>query len=273
MKTIIAPTDFSNVSLNAVNYAADLAAAINAELILVNVVQIPVTVSELPLTEFEYDEMTEEAEQELAVITNQLYLRTKNKIKIHSKMVVGSVGHELEEICKRRKPFAVVMGTKGAGAAERFFIGSNTIFAVNKLEYPVLVVPQNATFKGIRKILLAFDLKETVPAKPIEFLKQWLQIFKGKLDVINVVDSGRIKPGTLPAEIALQDLLPEFQPAFHYINGEDVEDGVYRFVEENHPNLLVIIPREHGIFSGLFHKSKSKPFILHPHIPVLAVSE
>jgi len=34
MKTIIAPTDFSAVSLNAVNYAADMAQDINAELIL-----------------------------------------------------------------------------------------------------------------------------------------------------------------------------------------------------------------------------------------------
>jgi nucleotide-binding universal stress UspA family protein len=48
MRTIIAPTDFSAVSLNAVNYAADLAVAINAELILLHVVQIPITVSEIP---------------------------------------------------------------------------------------------------------------------------------------------------------------------------------------------------------------------------------
>jgi len=45
MRTIVAPTVFSSVSINALNYAADLAAAIEADLILLHVVQIPITVS------------------------------------------------------------------------------------------------------------------------------------------------------------------------------------------------------------------------------------
>ena len=52
MKTIIAPTDFSAVSLNAMNYAADLAVAIDAKLLLVNIVPLPVTSSvEVTITE------------------------------------------------------------------------------------------------------------------------------------------------------------------------------------------------------------------------------
>ena len=45
MRTIVAPTVFSSVSIYALNYAADLAAAIEADLILLHVVQIPITVS------------------------------------------------------------------------------------------------------------------------------------------------------------------------------------------------------------------------------------
>ena len=41
MKTILAPTDFSASSINAVNYAADMALAVNAQLILINAVQFP----------------------------------------------------------------------------------------------------------------------------------------------------------------------------------------------------------------------------------------
>ena len=65
MRTIVAPTDFSSVSINALNYAADLAAAIEADLILLHVVQIPITVSEIPFTSVDYEKITEEAEHEL----------------------------------------------------------------------------------------------------------------------------------------------------------------------------------------------------------------
>lgn len=273
MRTIIAPTDFSAVSLNAVNYAADLAVAINAALVLVNVIQIPMTVAEIPLTEFEYEEMTNEAEQELAVLINQLAIRTKNKIRIYSKIMVGSVEHELEEICHVQKPFAVVMATKGAGAAERFFLGSNTIYAVNNLEYPVLVVPHKAVFNGIKKVSLASDLREPVSSKPMEFLKEWLRVFNCKIDVINIIEHGDIKSESVPVSVSLQNLLSEFHPQFYFVPKENVEEGVYQYAKENNADLLVVIPKEHGLFAGLFHKSRSKPFILHPHIPVLAISE
>jgi nucleotide-binding universal stress UspA family protein len=272
MKTIIAPTDFSAVSLNAVNYAADLAVSVNAELVLLTVIQIPLTVAEAPLPEFEYDILIEEGEKELASLVEKLSVRTNNKIKIDSKLSVGSVMHELQETCFIKEPFAVVMATKEASAVERFFLGSNTLFAANTLKYPVLIVPPNAAFAGLKKIALASDLKE-IQLRPVEALKQWLKIFGSKLDVVNVLGGNEPETTTVTASISLENLLPEYNPQFYFITKEKVEKGVYQFMEENKPDLLVVIPKEHGILSGIFHKSNSKPFILRPHIPVLAISE
>ena len=39
MKTLVVPTDFSSVSVNAMNYAVDMAQAINAELVLFHIYQ------------------------------------------------------------------------------------------------------------------------------------------------------------------------------------------------------------------------------------------
>lgn len=273
MRTIIAPTDFSTISLNAVNYAADLAVAIQADLLLLNVVQIPATVSEIPLTEFEYDEMTEEAERELSVMRSQLRLRTRNKINIELRMMVGSVYHELEEICAHKKPLAIVMASKGAGAVERFFVGSNTVYAVNNLKYPVLVVPQNTTFTGIRKIALASDLEDLADSKPIEVVKEWVKMFNSSLDIINVSTATGGSAATVPGSISLLNQLSELQPKFFFIEKDELEEGIYQFLEQQKPDLLMVIPRKHGFFEGLVHKSRTKAFILHPHIPVLAIAE
>ena len=43
MKTIIVPTDFSRISLNAANYAAEMASSINADLSLFHVCLLPIT--------------------------------------------------------------------------------------------------------------------------------------------------------------------------------------------------------------------------------------
>ena len=57
MKTIIVPTDYSPAATNAVNYAADMALAIKADLLLVHVYQIPVAVGDMPLALVSVEEM------------------------------------------------------------------------------------------------------------------------------------------------------------------------------------------------------------------------
>jgi hypothetical protein len=126
---------------------------------------------------------------------------------------------------------------------------------------------------AVRKMALASDLKDIASYKPLEFLKEWARTFRCKLDIINIVEQHKVKPEVVPASISLENLLSEFHPQFYFIEKENVEEGVYEYAEENHPDILVIVLRQHGLVKGLFHKSQSKPFILHPHIPVLAVGE
>jgi len=57
MKTLIVPTDFSPVSINAMNYAADMALNIDASLLLLHVYQIPVTFTEVPVVNISLEEI------------------------------------------------------------------------------------------------------------------------------------------------------------------------------------------------------------------------
>jgi nucleotide-binding universal stress UspA family protein len=49
MKTIIIPTDFSPAAINAMNYAADMAIAINASLLLFHVYSVPISMTDVPV--------------------------------------------------------------------------------------------------------------------------------------------------------------------------------------------------------------------------------
>jgi hypothetical protein len=62
MKTIIAPTDFSPISYNACLYAAKMALDINANLVLLHVMELPLSVAEFPVTEDIFDEISMEEE-------------------------------------------------------------------------------------------------------------------------------------------------------------------------------------------------------------------
>ena len=83
MQTIITPTDFLYILLNAVNYAADMASALNAKLLVLHATELPLS------TTFYNDEI--EIENRLNRLKEELIRRTNNKIKIYSKQVPGII--------------------------------------------------------------------------------------------------------------------------------------------------------------------------------------
>ena len=70
MKIIVAPTDFSTISLNAVNYATDMACILGANLALVHVCPIPVSLSDVPVPPYPFEELISDAERKMEELKN-----------------------------------------------------------------------------------------------------------------------------------------------------------------------------------------------------------
>ena len=143
MKTIIVPTDFSPVAVNAMNYAADLALAVDASLILLHVFQMPVSYNntDIPLPLMDIGELEQINKERIDELKAQLQHVTSGKLNIAAEVKLGDLTDVLKELCATVHPFAVVMGTKGAGFVERLLVGSSTLSAIRHLSSPVLVVP------------------------------------------------------------------------------------------------------------------------------------
>jgi nucleotide-binding universal stress UspA family protein len=275
MRVIIAPTDFSASSLNAVNYATDMASAIHASLALLHVCELPLSYTELPIPGDVVTEMIAEAEKRIEKLRADINAKTGGKIRVYAEIKVGSVVNQLEDYCAPLKPYAVVMSTQGAGAAERFFFGSNTIAVMKRLVWPLIVVPAGAKFTSIKKIGLACDLKKVVETEPVEEVKTLVKEFNATLDVIHVNTDEDINYGSeiIEESGALQEMLDELHPSYHFLNQVEIEDGLSAFAIAHKLDLLIVVPKKHNIIGRLFHKSHSKQLITHAHVPVMAVHE
>ncbi|HTQ28725.1 MAG TPA: universal stress protein [Puia sp.] len=271
MKTIVTPTDFSSSSINAVHYAADLAVSLGAELILLNVVQLPITVSDVPMTESVFEELIDSAREEMDDLEKELASRTAGKIKITKELVAGTVENQLEEICHAKNPFAVVMGMKEGADAGRFLLGSNALYAVKHLRFPVLVVPEHSTFRGIRHMGLACDLQDVAKSIPFSLMEEWLEAFKARLDIIHVCNSADAKELQNGKDaLYVRERFSNFQPQLHFLPKQQVEKGLDEFSRQHQVDLLMVVPKKHDIWEW-FDRKHSKGIILHTHIPVLSM--
>ncbi len=272
MKKIILTTDFSPAALNAANYAADMAVAINADLLLLNIPALPVMYSDIPpLTAPE--EIMKNAEETLNELKKQLGRKTANKIKIDTKVQMGTFFIELKSVCDATHPFAVVMGSQGTTNAERLFFGSHTVYVMKHLMWPILAIPRGTKFSDVKRIALACDFKKVVDTTPVEEIEKLVKNFNARLYVINTGTTTVHHPEMVFQSGLLQVMLEDLQPEYHFVTSHDIDEGIMNFCEDNNINMLIVLHKQHSLLDKLTQKSHAKQLILHSHVPVMAIHE
>lgn len=269
-KIILATTDFSAAAENAVNYAADMALAINAEIFLLHIYQLPVSYSEVPVP-IDVDDICEDYEKEIKNLKQKLIVRTHKKVTIHTEVRKGVFfNHELESACELLQPYAVVMGSQGKTAATHLLFGNHAAYALTHLMWPLITVPPHVNFSSINKIGLACDLIE-VGTIPIDEIKILVKNFKAKLHVLNIDKENVFNPKTDFQSVLLEQMLASLKPEYHFIYNKNTDKAIIEFVEKNKIDLLIVLPKLHSLINALIHKSHSKQLVLHSHVPIMAL--
>jgi len=273
MKTIIVPTDYSPAATNAVNYAADMALAIKADLLLVHIYQIPISVADVPLALVSVEDMQKTEDERIASLKADVEHITSGKINISTDARMGSVIDELENISGNTAPFAIVMGTTGLSAIERTLFGSTTLSAIKHLTWPVICVPKGKEYgEGIKKIGFACDLEDVEDTTPFEQITHFVKELNAELHILNV-EQKEPKSDLAEQTAILGTAISEMNPQFHFIDHRDIEDGINEFAEENNLDLVIAIPKKHKLLEKLFKPSSTKQLVFESHIPVMCIHE
>lgn len=270
MKTIIIPTDFSPTAVNAMNYGLDMALAINASVILFHAYSVPVSMTDVPVMLVSVEELEKNARQQMTLLKEKADHVVSGKVKIDAETRLGDSVDELELLCDRVQPFAVVMGTRDSSGLERTLFGSTTMSAVRRLTWPVIAVPPGKEYgQGIRKIGFACDFKDVVDSVPADVIKDLVNQFHAEFHVLNVSPEGKDFETDSGEFVLLKNMLEDAGPVFDFVKNDDVEEGINEFAEKNNLDLVIMIPRKHKLLDGLFRKHHTKKLVFHSHVPVM----
>jgi|SRR5689334_14881313 len=265
MKTILAPVDFSDASINALSFAAELSKRASARLFIINVVQK------------EQDE--KESKNKLKDIESDLTKSFGLSLKFESSLVHGDLVDALKKVISVQQPDLVVMGTKGASGLKKILIGSNTVQVLANTRMPVLVIPEVARFEQFlsterNRIVLATDLDELRNESAIDILKEIaLMIIEPKVRILSV----RPKKTGLPdmKRMYRDFLLSFFEPE---IKGErvtvfsgNVISGINFYLNQHSDTgLLAMVARDSG---HLIQKHYTREMASHTHLPLLVLHD
>lgn len=265
MNTIVVPTDFSVAAQQATAYAAQLAKPLNASILLLHVYQMPVPMTEYPVLMVTHDDIKKGVEEGLQRAKEEAQAAYAGiTFEIESRL--GDIATEIEEACKEKNPFALVVGTKDLSGFERFLFGDTTASLIRNSDYPVIAVPEGSEAGAPKNIVLATDLLniDSMPTAKIAAVVRQLQ---ATLHIVHVDTNNH---GTVVPDDLLKRLA-DVQPSFHTVKEEDVTEGIRHFVENNKIDLVLVLPHEHNLYERLFFKGHTQGILQAMPVPVMSL--
>ncbi len=268
MKKFLVPLDFSDASVNAAEYVVALTREIpEAEIVLYNVYS---RISLPTLTSKEEGSRQNVSENELKDIKSKI---GNGKENISIVVEEGSFVETLCEYVLGNSIDMVVMGITGSSRIKQVFMGTNTLNVIRQIDCPVMIIPAEAKFTGLKKVVFTSDFTDVSRTTPFTSLRKILDTFKPSLDILNV-DSEHFVELTPEFKIereAMEDKLGAYNPEFSFLRSYDFLEGISSYVETREIDAIITVPRKHNFLSQLFKTSHTKKLAYHSRVPIIAV--
>jgi nucleotide-binding universal stress UspA family protein len=272
MKTIIVPTDFSQNAANALQFALAIARKMSAKVFLFHSYHLPAnnTTSFRDISPI----LKKDAEIDLNRLIRQIESDPLNAgIDCEGIARKGHLIGQLRDLVASVHADLIIMGTRGASGLSELFIGSNTATVIERLQCPVMAVPECAIYKEIRHILYATNyIPEDLPA--IRVLSEIANIFDASMVLVHVVEeSSNIKQEkssiySFTNEVKQQVNYPHLH--FRLITSKDIFAGLESLIEEMKIDVIATTTQRRNLYQKLFSNSITKKMAYHTHIPLLA---
>jgi len=258
MKDIIIPIDFSETSLNAARYAAEMLANRNdVNVILYNM--------------FEDAEESATSAQYLESLKAELEQKGIDKIEMIKERGDNFID-SLGRLAYQKTAELIVMGITEKEEWRQLFSTGSSLKMAEQNVCPVLIVPTEAKYNGMTNIALASDFKNVDATTPVLSIKTVLEIFTANLHIVNV-DSDHYVALTeeyLSERSKMQKMFAEFNPEFYFIGMNDFYEAIEQFSRDKQIDLIIIIPKNHSFINNLFSSSHTKKLAFNTSVPLLA---
>jgi nucleotide-binding universal stress UspA family protein len=271
MKKILVPCDFSEPAVQAFKFATEIAIQSKGEIILLNVVEVPVmhdTVL-MPTLYFEeafFKEMKEASEKKFTELKKKW---GSPHGAISTFVEFGPTTTTIRQFIEEKKIDLVVMGTHGATGLREFFIGSNTEKIVRTSAVPVLVIKKSVKASSIKNIVFPNSLSEEQEDLMLH-VKELQNFLKATLHVVYINTPAQFMHDSSTKkklnDFAKRYMLKDF--TINVYNDIDQEQGTRNFAKEIGADMVVMATHGHRGLAHLLSGSVAEDVVNHIDCPI-----
>lgn len=268
MLNILVPTDFSDLSKVALQYAIRIAKNLNGMVTLLHIVESNNVLAVNPLKKGKVAQIRK-AKDELSDLVREASIYAKSKVPIAIDMAkkTSSFHESVNAHAKRIKSGLIVIGTHGASGFKKTFLGSNTTSLMEITDIPMVVVPDQADLRTIENVIYATDLKYL--DYELNTLVSFAEKFNATVHVLHI-----LKPGEVfeEAEARIDEAVKKlsYRKVLSLVTfDEDVDEAISQYINVSSADMLAMFSHRPSFYEKIFDKSVTRKMAFHGTIPLL----
>jgi hypothetical protein len=269
---ILVYTAFTETSRNALTYACELAMDRDYALVLIHNYDPPLSYAADPLAFSSINFSFSDTEEKLKEEREWAALRYPD-LKISYRLTFGTPLNSLKELLSE---YAIDFLIVGAPESQGEFWGWNDEFVdiISSLPIPVLIIPKTVHYQTLTHIGFASDYAAVLTTDQLTFIKRIMDSGPAQLHIIHVnVPGKKNEEQRIKHRTALEASLAEYNPVYASIENADVVATIINYIRNFSIQMLIVIPRKHGIWYSVFNQRHSKRLTRINHLPILTLKD
>lgn len=273
MKTILYATDCTKNDTSSLKYAYRFSSIMKADLHILHVYDFPPTNhSTIQPLESLKKRMNEE---KIELVKKYCAKHLKNEFdhKSITTHVVenNSISESILRLSKISSPDLIIIGMKDSHSKRGYFSGNIANSLLDKIEVPLLIVPNNITYNVISTIVYATDFEQE-DVLSIQKLIEIASPFEALIEIVHVYEMdkyvARENMGKFKNLLLKQVSYPEI--TFKTIVSGKIKSGLLSVLNNEKASMLAMLERKHNWrLNNLFHKDLVKAMEATVTIPLL----
>jgi nucleotide-binding universal stress UspA family protein len=276
MKTILLPTDFSNNSLNAIDFAMKMFKDVECVFYVLNIQKASSFVSDDLMTASPsvnlYQAIIDTAKKSL----NNLIHSIESKFKNSNHELIPMVDYDnfidaINQICEIKNIDLIVMGTKGASGLEKIIFGSNTVRVMQRGTVPILAIHGNYRYKKPNRVAFLSNYITNYKSEDVSALLEIIKANHSNVDIVHVLQDATLTSAQKKNIKHIDKLFADTSHKFIDLKGEDIFKEVNDYIKSNDINLMAMVNKKHSFFERFFTTHTVEDFGFKSDIPILVL--
>lgn len=268
---IVLLTDFSPLSKVAMQYALKMAAPLEANFTILNIVRLDgIPKANLRAKQIEKS-VASIAQEEGDKLVKELRSQVKGNYELVFKPVKArTVSEMVRRYVDKHPTNMVVMGLQGASAMKKARLGGTTVSVIDECKAPVLAIPELAKYQDLKHIVYASDLKNI--QKELDIIVEFAKIFGSAVHMIHVAPmmDKKVDAAIQTVEETIRKMNYD-KLDFKLILEEDVTMAIAGYIKEAKADLLTTFTHKLSLEEKIFGRSVTRRVAYQAITPLLAV--